>query len=216
MSYRQVYGLTRLRLIVLGICMKVFVVDSLGQRLEASDLQWQTIFGTRRVSDAGSDSTVTWQSRMGGVASSADTIYCLLGRGFFLAERSDDVDSLISGWITEHPEARVIPVAVTGPVMIDEPGSRQVYCWLVDGEQNLNELIVRAGGYPGGTMVRPETWDELPQWEKDLFPEEEGGNGAIVLVDKVAYDAFIERIKQAEREAQELNRGVWKDGKFDR
>lgn len=179
--------------------------------LKASELQWTMIFGSRIV-DQSTTPQESWHEVFGGAPSRSDTIYCLLGRGFFRADRSDDVDSLIAAWIHEHPNALVIPVTITGPVMIDEPGSRQVYCWLVDGDENLNELVVRRGGYLGGTMVRPETWDELQQWEKDLFPEEEKGSGATVLVDPAVYDAFIARINDAEEQARTERIGIWKIG----
>ena len=176
--------------------------------LKAAQLEWVGIFGTRSLEKV-NDSTSTWHEQFGVAPSNGDTIFCLLGKGFFRAERSDSIDHLISGWIKSHPYALVLPIAISGPVMIDEPRSRQVYCWLVDGEENLNLAIVRQGGYPGATMVRPETWEELQQWEKDLFPDEEKGNGATVLVEDGAYGIFIERVKEAEAEAQRERIGIW-------
>lgn len=178
------------------LVLMIAALCAIAQRpLYASDLQWQSIFGNRPGSE--------------------DTVYCLLGRGFFRAERSDNVDSLITSWMKGHPDAHIFPVTVTGPTMVDQPDSRMIYCWVVDREDHLNVFLIRNGGYPGGTMERPETWDELPQWEKDLYPEEEKGIGAIVLVDSSAYASFIEHIKEAERTAASEKLGVWKDQNSD-
>ncbi len=196
--------------VLIWLVLLMLQEHALAQDLRARDLQWASIFGTVPV-DTDTSYGSGRQASFGAIPSGQDTIYTLLGRGYFLADRSEEVQGMIAKWVIDHPDARVIPVTSSGPVMVYRPNSRNIYCWLVDGEENLNELIIRWGGYPGGTMRRPETWDELPEWEKELYPEEEKGNGATVLIDEASYLSFVQRINEAEQEARAAGPGIWGD-----
>lgn len=138
------------------------------------------------------------------------TMYCLLGSGYFRTPRSKNSDSLVKAWIKNHPNATVIPVASFGPIEIKDPDSKMVYCWLVDGTDTINNYLIRNGCFPGGTMMRIKTLDEMEKWERELYEGEEKPD-IQVLIDKKSYDAFIEQIKSAELYATEKKLGVWKD-----
>lgn len=69
--------------------------------------------------------------------------------------------AMIGHWTREHPNARLVPVSVLGersPLPI-------VYAWAVDGEDNLNLLLVRQGVYPALVML------DTPQFSRP------GGHG---------------------------------------
>jgi hypothetical protein len=138
----------------------------------------------------------------------SENTYCLLGTGFFRAPSSDSTDSLISNWTREHPNAEVIPIYTSGPVMTDSPNSKQIYCWIVDNSDTLNIILVRLGCIPGGTMQRPKTWDEMNKEERKLWHDNNKPNEQ-VHVDSESYSSFLDKVLKAEREAQEKKLGIW-------
>jgi hypothetical protein len=159
--------------------------------LKISDFEFESIFGT--------------------TSKFPEINYCLLGTGFFRAPRSDNSDSLITDWIKKHPNAIVIPISSFGPVEISYPESKMVYCWVIDGQDSLNVYLIRNGAFPGGTMMRPKTWDEMEKWEKEIYEDANEKLDVKVYVDKKTYDDFIEQIKNAELYARENKLGIWKD-----
>ncbi len=84
-----------------------------------------------------------------------------------------------------------------------------IYCWVVDNKDTLNNYLIKNGCYPGGTMMRPKTWDEMEKWEKDLYFDTDEKPDVRVFVDKKAYDSFIEQIKIAEQFARDNKLGIW-------
>jgi hypothetical protein len=54
---------------------------------------------------------IKWQGVFGAREGDKDTLYCLMGSGFFLAPTSIDIDLVIQRWLTAHPNARAIPVS---------------------------------------------------------------------------------------------------------
>ncbi|WP_134204500.1 hypothetical protein [Algoriphagus zhangzhouensis] len=161
------------------------------EELKLSDFKFESIFGT--------------------TTSEPKSTYCLLGTGFFRTPRSDDSDSLITSWINEHPKAVVIPVSAFGPVEIKAPESKMKYCWIIDQQDTLNNYLIRKGCFPGGTMIKPKTWDEMEKWEKELYEDSDEKMNVQVFVDKADYDRFIEQIKTAELFAKEKELGIWKE-----
>lgn len=159
--------------------------------LTLSDFKFKSIFGT--------------------IASEPNTTYCLLGTGFFRAPSSENSDSLIANWISTHPKAIVKPVSAVGPITIDYPESKMKYCWVIDQQDTLNNYLIRNGCFPGGTMMRPKTWDEMAKWEKELYEDPNQKANASVFVDKKDYNRFIEQIKIAEQFARENELGIWKE-----
>ena len=142
----------------------------------------------------------------------SDNVYCLLGSGFFRSPRTDNIDSLIVSWTKSHPEAVIIPVYSHGPVFTDAPDSRITYCWIVDKGDTLNLTMVRGGHVPGGTMERPQTWDEMDREKRKLF-HGDGKPNEKVLIDDKAYRDFLEKVLAAEKYARERNLGIWKGNK---
>lgn len=133
-------------------------------------------------------------------------MYCLLGTGYFRATSSDNSDSLISSWIKQHPNAQVIPVSSFGPTMTDYPNSKLTYCWLVDGQDTINNYLVKNGCYEGGTMMRPQTKAEMSKQMKEIY---KNLVDIVVHIDKKAYDNFIEQIKANEIFARQNRLGIW-------
>jgi len=150
----------------------------------------------------------TFSSIFGTTKADSTNTYCLLGTGFFRTPRSENSDSLITDWITKHPKAIVIPVSALVPSMTDDKNSGITYCWLVDGNDTINNYLIRNGCFPGGTMQRPQTWSEMPRKEKSLYKDIEKPN-INVLIDKKAYTNFIEQIKSAEKFASDNKLGIW-------
>jgi len=150
-----------------------------------------------------------FESIFGSTTSDPKSTYCLLGTGIFRTPRSDISDSLISDWIKTHPKATVIPVSSIGPIEIKDPDSKMVYCWIVEKQDTLNNYLIRNGCFPGGTMIRPKTWDEMEKWEKEFYEDSDEKMDVKVLIDNEVYDDFIEQIKSAELYAKDKKLGIW-------
>lgn len=88
------------------------------------------------------------------------------------------------------------------------PNLNLTYCWIIDNADTLNNYLIRKGCYPGGTMQRPQTWDEMSRKEKEFYKDTEKPQ-VIVHIDKKTYDNFIEQIKAAETYAQNNKLGIW-------
>ncbi len=182
----------KMKQIIFSLSLVAIMMSCTGQtkssNLSLADFTFNSIFGTIKT-----DSTNT---------------YCLLGTGFFRTPRSDNYDSLIADWITKHPKAIVIPVSSLGPSMNDDNKIKITYCWLVDGNDTINNYLIRNGCFPGGTMQRPQTWSERTRKKKSNYRGHDKPN-INVLIDKSSYDNFIEQIKTAEIFASENKLGIW-------
>lgn len=132
--------------------------------------------------------------------------YCLLGSGYFRAPKSDNADSLINEWLSKHPTANVISVATHGPVLTDYPNSKMTYCWLIDKKDTINNYLIRNGCFPGGTMTRPKTWQEMSDGEKDIWKEDPK---LTVHINKKDYENFLSQIISAEEYAKQNHLGIW-------
>jgi len=121
--------------------------------------------------------------------------YCLLATGFFRAPHSKNTDSLISQWLSQHSNAKVISVATHGPTMSDYANSKMTYCWLIDKKDTINNYLVRNGCYPGGTMAL-STLKELQGYET-------------LHINKKDYEKFLLQIMAAEEFAQQNKLGIW-------
>ncbi|NNT73248.1 hypothetical protein HKT18_13570 [Flavobacterium sp. IMCC34852] len=132
-------------------------------------------------------------------------VYCLLGTGFFRAPTSENADELIQNWIDKNKDAKVVLIST----LVDKKANIN-YCWLIDKNgETINEYLIKNGCFPGGTMMRPNTYKELSETEKKIYTPED--SNVIVHVDKEKYDQFIEKIKSAEILARESKLGIWKD-----
>ncbi len=147
---------------------------------------------------------VVWHDVFGVSRNTPNIMYCLMGNGFFRAPTSGDLKHLISIWLLKHPNARVIPVEASGPTMVNQPHSEQVYAWVVDGKDNMNEYLVRQGGCPGGTMLVPD---------RSHYPKEATGTSfSKMLISQQEYVLVINRMAKAEAEAQKERLRIWKHG----
>ena len=155
-------------------------------------------------------SDFTFESIFGMTSKEPKSNYCLLGTGFFRTPRSDNSDSLITEWINKHPNAIVVPISSFGPIA-DDPKSKMIYCWVIDNNDTLNNYLIKNGCFPGGTMIRPETWKEMKKWEKELYESVDEKPDTKVYVSNKTYNTFIEQIKTAELYARENKLGIWID-----
>jgi hypothetical protein len=153
------------------------------KNLHLSDLKFESIFG--------SDNKDSSQ------------VYCLLGTGFFRAPSSKNTDSLVETWINKHPNADVILVST-----LENPKDKLTYCWLVDKGDTINNYLIKNGGFPGGTMIRPQTYNEMTDKEKAFYNDMEKPI-IKVHIDSKSYKNFIEQIKVAESYAQANKLGIW-------
>jgi hypothetical protein len=149
-------------------------------------------------------SDLTFNSIFGFKKNDSINAYCLLGTGFFRTPRSDNSDSLVASWITKHPNAEMILIST-----LDEPKEKLHYCWLVDKDDTINNYLVRNGCFPGGTMIRPQTYDEMSGEMKEMYHGIEKPR-IIVHIDRKSYERFIEQIKVAETFAENNKLGIWK------
>ena len=132
-------------------------------------------------------------------------VYCLLGTGFFRTPRSENANQLIQDWLEKNKDAKVIIVST----LVENKGNIN-YCWLIDKNgQTINEYLIHNGCFPGGTMLRPNTYKEMSKQERKAYAHEKPN--LIVQIDKKSYDEFIEKIKLAETFAHENKLGIWKD-----
>jgi hypothetical protein len=172
-------------------CILLIFYSCHGQKinLHLNDLKFESIFGT--------NSKDSFQT------------YCLLGTGFFRAPFSKNADSLISDWMKNHPNAEVVPVSTFG-----ELKNKMTYCWLVEKGDTINNYMIKNGCYPGGTMMRPQTYAEMSDKIKAVYNDIEKPNVKI-HIDKKSYDNFIEQIKVAETFAETNKLGIWNKKKDD-
>lgn len=130
-------------------------------------------------------------------------VYCLLGTGFFKGPTSKNADSLIVTWISNHPNAKLIQVST-----LNNPKDKLTYCWLVDKSDTINNYLIKNGCFPGGTMMRPQTYFEMSDEMKALYNDTEKPK-IKVHIEKNVYDTFIKQIKVAETYAEVNKLGIW-------
>lgn len=167
----------------------------------------QTKTNNSKVSD------FTFKSIFGTNSKEPDNVYCLLGTGFFRAPHSGNSDSLIYTWIENHPNALVVPVSSFGPVETAKPQSEMIYCWVIAENDTLNNYLIKNGCFSGGTMMRPKTWEEMEEWEKELYEESDEKPNVKVYVSDRTYEVFIEQIISAEINARSNKNGIWRNTK---
>lgn len=149
------------------------------------------------------------------------TMYCLLGNGFFMAPRSSDVKSLVNNWLTLHPEAQAIPVSIIG-----EGSTRpMIYIWLIDKGESLNLHLIKNGAFPADVMLDAVHFSDMsrdsPQQKSiqagiDAYsranptappPPKEGPPRR--LQPDAAYASFLKQLADADRFARSQHLGVW-------
>ncbi|MBF9253996.1 hypothetical protein I2I11_11895 [Pontibacter sp. 172403-2] len=139
-------------------------------------------------------------------SSNVQTIYCLLGLGYFLAPESDNIDVIIAKWIEDHPNARIIPVYTFGPIATDDKSSTMTYCWVSDKEENLNIWLVKQGCVHGQNLQYP-----TKEIKKQMGMDQLDNNSyERVHINDSEYQKFIQLAKDATTYAFENKLGIWK------
>lgn len=176
-----------LSLLTLNNCKEQIKKDT----LKITDFRFETIFGM--------------------TSKEPKNTYSLLGNGFFRTPKSDNSDSLIIEWIKDHPNAVVVPVSSFGPVEINDPDSKMIYCWVIDHNDTLNNFLIKNGCFPGTTMISPKILDDMEKRKKKLNTNSDEKTDVKGYIDSNSYNRFIEQIKIAEHYAHGNKLGVWKN-----
>lgn len=172
-----------------------------GQEFPFNELSFKGPFGTR-------------------VGSSG--VYCLLGNGFIRTIHSDEGATIVSEWQRQHPNARSIPVSV----MDESSKAPMVYVWAVDGEDNLNLLLIKKGVFPASVMLDAVQFNHLLQMSKETPQRQAIETGYVYggkllssthpveasprrLVSEVSYKDFLKQLVSAETAAQTQMNGIW-------
>jgi hypothetical protein len=143
--------------------------------------------------------------------------YFLFKRGFFKGVRDDEEATIIAEWTKQHPNAKVVPVSILG----EKANFPIVYFWAMDGEDNLNILLVKKGVYPALAMLDTVEFKQLLRVSKNtrdaqaLEVQERAGNPTGVLsrrlVSDPRYENFLKQLVAAETAAQAESNGIWSD-----
>lgn len=151
-------------------------------------------------------SEVEFKSIFGELKSNKNIVFCLLGNGFFLAERSENTDSLISNWFDQHPNANVISLTSMN-LQPENINSFLIYCLVIDGKDTLNNYIIKNGCYQSTTMYRPVSWDEMSDRSKELY--EDSKPIVTTYINEKQYEDYLAQIIANESYAKANKLGVW-------
>jgi len=143
--------------------------------------------------------------------------YFLFAQGFVQGVSPEEQAAIIADWTGQHPHARLVPVSILG----ERSPFPIVYAWAVDGDDNLNLLLVRKGVYPALTMLDTPRFAQLVErakparYAKLLAEQERQGNPTGIparrLVPAARYDDFLKKLIAAEAAAQADMNGIWSD-----
>jgi len=137
-----------------------------------------------------------------------NNVYCILGHNYFSEVHTDNEDSLFDKWLSDHPKANVIKICSHPRPFLNNQDIIMIYCWIVDGNDTLNNYLIKQGCFPGRMMQRTKNWEELTPQEKEMYDEKYYPK-ATLYVDSNAYNNYIEQIKSAERYARNNKKGLW-------
>lgn len=173
------------------------------QNFALSDLKFNGFFGTRP---------------------GDGNLYCLLGNGFFRTISSGEDAVVISDWRTRHPNARAVPVSISG----EDSRMRIVYIWAVDGSDNLNLLLINKGVFPATVMLDAAQFDPLLKRSAPT-PEQKAIDAGMSYVRKMRHVApaveapprrlisepryldFLKDLLANENVARTQMNGIWSD-----
>jgi len=151
-----------------------------------------------------------------------NTLYCLLGNGYFRTISSHEEDVVIPDWLSKHPNAKAIPVSITG----EGSKFRRVYIWAIDGTESLNLFLVQQGVFPGTVMLDAVHFDLLSRGTRDRANIEAGyAYGRKLnpnqpqdkespprrLIPNAKYEAFLNELQSAQDMARTNKSGIWSD-----
>jgi hypothetical protein len=142
---------------------------------------------------------ITWKKGfIGTVGQDRTRLYHLTGRGGlgfpFLSsgpseEELDARAAYIDKWLAKHPKAMAVPVEA---YPFFSKTIARIYIWIVDGPAHLNLDLVREGFIEGSALMTNLRIEDLYITGKQLW-------------------AFRDQAAQAEIEAAEAGKGIWKD-----
>ena len=164
--------------------LSLLVVGCVSNHTQAQRVQFAAYPAeTVKVSD------ITWRAPFFGYRK-GDTnhLYVPLTQGLVLTPHSTNFESLILSWLAKHTNAEAI-VVYTWEAFMKDPDPKVKSVWMVDGEDCLNIYLVQMGGCPAYTML-------LNQGDK-------------TPVTRNQYEAFAEKIIDAEASAKRDKLGIW-------
>ncbi|MGE5529038.1 MAG: hypothetical protein ACM3X6_07845 [Patescibacteria group bacterium] len=161
-------------------------------------------------------SDINWESQFGSIKDKPSIIYCLMGMGFFRAPTSKEIDEVIHEWLAEHPEAYLVPISIMQPLLNNDPDSKLIYVWVVDGDDNLNIHLVRMGCCSASAMQSLAAIDFSDLENDQNTPKDDWFIEVIsqlkqqkLLIDKEEYEKFITKTIEAEQQAMIEKLGIW-------
>jgi hypothetical protein len=155
-------------------------------------------------------SEINWWTGVLGVNTKDPAIfYSLLSVGYFKPQISSDFSDVKSAWIAKHPKAVVRSVLTREQFNDRVPGSRFIFIWIVDGDENLNVYLVRHGCVTAGQMFSLSDLDMQSLRSQLGMPKDK------LEVSQKEYDGVKSRLIAAEKLAQTERLGIWASSKSD-
>jgi hypothetical protein len=150
--------------------------------------------------------------------------YILLGGGWLFTVQSGNPGKFVSDWLAVHAAATIRPISRRFSTNTKSKiTSEMVYIWVEDGNQSLNEEIIRAGMFPGAAMYdmvdnqkglerllqdpRLAEAKALTEKQQAAAPQDRAER----LIADGDYQALMRRIDAAEQVARKEKRGIWSD-----
>ena len=143
--------------------------------LSATNISWQEYYGSPTNLPA-AGVTIT------------NVTFCLLAHGDVHTDTTN-IQATMSGWLTNHPQAVVVPVCESQAAGGGSPGSKRLYVWVVQDEDVLNVELVRQGCVGPTTQIL--TKGDHPK------------------ISRADYNRFVQQIIDAGKEAEATRAGIW-------
>ena len=142
-----------------------------------------------------SATNINWQEYYGcatnpppaGVTATNLTL-CLLAHGNVHVDTTN-IQSTVMNWLTNHPQAVVVPVCESQAAGNPSPGTKQLYVWVVEDEDVLNVELVRQGCL--GPTTQFLTKGDHPK------------------ISRADYKRFVQQVVDAGKEAEDTRAGIW-------
>ncbi len=144
-----------------------------------------------------------------------DGSYYSICNGFIPFERfsNDDLVKTLEQWNLLHPDAEVFPITATTDKKNEVIEGRSTFCLVKDGNQTLNEYLVKTGVLPAKYLERPIAWNDRSNDEKKLYLGR--GDGYTeeykVLMNDKSYRKYIKQIYAAEQYARANKLGIYRN-----
>jgi len=143
--------------------------------LSATNIDWQEYYG-RATNPPAAGVTIT------------NLTFYLLAHGDVHVDTTN-IQAAVTNWLSNHPQAVVVPVCESPAAGTPPPGSKRIYVWVVDDEDVLNVELVRQG------CVRPPT----QILTKGDHPK----------ISRADYERFVQQIVDAGKAAEDTRAGIW-------